>query len=149
MCVCTPETRMSRILLIPMTSARKVWVCMETVIFSLWKMYFSPILWLLCFLLHKATICNAECQRKHNTLGVNGYMHSLLWVAVRAQLQHAACLLVMQLFFILAGPRLGNSPVPSIVQCLARKDGTDDFYQLKVSLVGLYVCFFFLTSAIS
>lgn len=31
------------------------------------------------------------------------------------------------------GPRLGNSPVPSIVQCLARKDGTDDFYQLKVS----------------
>lgn len=33
----------------------------------------------------------------------------------------------------LAGPRLGNSPVPSIVQCLARKDGTDDFYQLKVS----------------
>uniref|UniRef100_H3B8G9 Serine/threonine-protein kinase 40 n=1 Tax=Latimeria chalumnae TaxID=7897 RepID=H3B8G9_LATCH len=29
------------------------------------------------------------------------------------------------------GPRLGNSPVPSIVQCLARKDGTDDFYQLK------------------
>ncbi|XP_037005211.1 serine/threonine-protein kinase 40 isoform X5 [Artibeus jamaicensis] len=32
--------------------------------------------------------------------------------------------------FIL-GPRLGNSPVPSIVQCLARKDGTDDFYQLK------------------
>ena len=31
-----------------------------------------------------------------------------------------------------SGPRLGNSPVPSIVQCLARKDGTDDFYQLKV-----------------
>lgn len=23
--------------------------------------------------------------------------------------------------------------MPSIVQCLARKDGTDDFYQLKVS----------------
>lgn len=36
-------------------------------------------------------------------------------------------------FLNLAGPRLGNSPVPSIVQCLARKDGTDDFYQLKVS----------------
>ncbi|XP_033879923.1 serine/threonine-protein kinase 40-like [Acipenser ruthenus] len=33
--------------------------------------------------------------------------------------------------FIL-GHRLGNSPVPSIVQCLARKDGTDDFYQLKI-----------------
>ncbi|XP_007904956.1 serine/threonine-protein kinase 40 isoform X2 [Callorhinchus milii] len=33
--------------------------------------------------------------------------------------------------FIL-GPRLGNSPVQSIVQCLARKDGTDDFYQLKI-----------------
>ncbi|XP_056126807.1 serine/threonine-protein kinase 40 isoform X1 [Rhinichthys klamathensis goyatoka] len=30
------------------------------------------------------------------------------------------------------GPRLGNSPVQSIVQCLARKDGTDDFYQLKI-----------------
>lgn len=25
--------------------------------------------------------------------------------------------------------------MPSIVQCLARKDGTDDFYQLKVSKV--------------
>ncbi|XP_037005210.1 serine/threonine-protein kinase 40 isoform X3 [Artibeus jamaicensis] len=36
--------------------------------------------------------------------------------------------------FIL-GPRLGNSPVPSIVQCLARKDGTDDFYQLKDGVV--------------
>ncbi len=34
---------------------------------------------------------------------------------------------------ISTGPRLGNSPVQSIVQCLARKDGTDDFYQLKVS----------------
>ncbi|XP_067862528.1 serine/threonine-protein kinase 40 isoform X2 [Heptranchias perlo] len=33
--------------------------------------------------------------------------------------------------FIL-GPRLGNLPVQSIVQCLARKDGTDDFYQLKI-----------------
>lgn len=36
------------------------------------------------------------------------------------------------------GPRLGNSPVPSIVQCLARKDGTDDFYQLKVN--GIWNC---------
>ncbi|XP_043945631.1 serine/threonine-protein kinase 40 [Protopterus annectens] len=36
--------------------------------------------------------------------------------------------------FIL-GPRLGNSPVQSIVQCLARKDGTDDFYQLKKNIV--------------
>lgn len=51
-------------------------------------------------------------------------------------LWHVACLLVMQLFFFL-GPRLGNSPVPSIVQCLARKDGTDDFYQLKVSLLWI------------
>lgn len=48
-------------------------------------------------------------------------------------------------FLILAGPRLGNSPVPSIVQCLARKDGTDDFYQLKVSLSWLarFLCFSF------
>lgn len=37
--------------------------------------------------------------------------------------------------FVLTGPRLGNSPVQSIVQCLARRDGTDDFYQLKVSLL--------------
>lgn len=36
---------------------------------------------------------------------------------------------------LLTGPRLGNSPVQSIVQCLARRDGTDDFYQLKVSLL--------------
>lgn len=35
------------------------------------------------------------------------------------------------------GPRLGNSPVQSIVQCLARKDGTDDFYQLKVSTLDM------------
>ncbi len=32
----------------------------------------------------------------------------------------------------LLGPTLGTSPVRSIVQCLARKDGTDDFYCLKV-----------------
>ncbi|KAG1701181.1 Serine/threonine-protein kinase 40 [Nymphon striatum] len=30
------------------------------------------------------------------------------------------------------GARLGNSPVKSIVQCLARKDGTDDFYSIKI-----------------
>lgn len=33
----------------------------------------------------------------------------------------------------LLGPTLGNSPVDSIVQCLARKEGTDNFYTLKVS----------------
>ncbi|WAR07292.1 STK40-like protein [Mya arenaria] len=32
----------------------------------------------------------------------------------------------------LLGPRLGSSPVKSIVQCLARKDGTDKFYTLKI-----------------
>ena len=32
----------------------------------------------------------------------------------------------------LLGPRLGNSPVTSIVQCLARKDGTDEFYSVKL-----------------
>ncbi|KAJ8314742.1 hypothetical protein KUTeg_006892 [Tegillarca granosa] len=32
----------------------------------------------------------------------------------------------------LLGPRLGSSPVRSIVQCLARKEGTDDFYTLKI-----------------
>ncbi|KAJ9595121.1 hypothetical protein L9F63_013596, partial [Diploptera punctata] len=32
----------------------------------------------------------------------------------------------------LLGPTLGSSPVKSIVQCLARKDGTDDFYTLKI-----------------
>lgn len=32
----------------------------------------------------------------------------------------------------LLGPRLGNSPVRSIVQCLARKSGTDDYYSLKI-----------------
>ena len=31
------------------------------------------------------------------------------------------------------GPRLGSSPVKSIVQCLARKEGTDNFYTLKVN----------------
>lgn len=32
----------------------------------------------------------------------------------------------------LLGPTLGSSPVKSIVQCLARKEGTDDFYTLKI-----------------
>lgn len=32
----------------------------------------------------------------------------------------------------LIGPLLGSSPVKSIVQCLARKQGTDDFYTLKI-----------------
>ena len=37
----------------------------------------------------------------------------------------------------LLGPRLGTSPVRSIVQCLARKEGTDDFFCLKVSMNNL------------
>ncbi|XP_060805885.1 serine/threonine-protein kinase 40 [Amyelois transitella] len=32
----------------------------------------------------------------------------------------------------LLGPKLGPSPVKSIVQCLARKEKTDDFYQVKI-----------------
>lgn len=32
----------------------------------------------------------------------------------------------------LLGPRIGSSPVRSIVQCLARKEGTDNFYTLKI-----------------
>lgn len=30
------------------------------------------------------------------------------------------------------GPKIGHSPVESIVQYLAKKDGTDEFVQLKV-----------------
>lgn len=37
----------------------------------------------------------------------------------------------------LLGPRLGASPVRSISQCLARKVGTDQYYQIKMlTLVG-------------
>ncbi|XP_026497364.1 serine/threonine-protein kinase 40-like [Vanessa tameamea] len=32
----------------------------------------------------------------------------------------------------LLGPKLGPSPVKSIVQCLARKEKTDDYYQIKI-----------------
>lgn len=32
----------------------------------------------------------------------------------------------------LLGPKLGPSPVKSIVQCLARKEKTEDFYQIKI-----------------
>ena len=32
----------------------------------------------------------------------------------------------------LLGPRLGLSPVKSITHCLGRRDGTDNYYQLKV-----------------
>lgn len=35
----------------------------------------------------------------------------------------------------LLGPKLGSSPVKSIVQCLARKDNTDKFYLIKVLLI--------------
>ncbi|XP_071800849.1 serine/threonine-protein kinase 40-like [Asterias amurensis] len=32
----------------------------------------------------------------------------------------------------LLGPRLGTSPVRSIVQCLARREGSDNFYSMKI-----------------
>ncbi|KAK3603549.1 hypothetical protein CHS0354_027973 [Potamilus streckersoni] len=32
----------------------------------------------------------------------------------------------------LLGPRIGSSPVRSIVPCLARKEGTDDFFTIKI-----------------
>lgn len=35
----------------------------------------------------------------------------------------------------LLGPKLGSSPVKSIVQCLARKDNTDKFYLIKVNSI--------------
>ncbi|XP_068237900.1 uncharacterized protein [Palaemon carinicauda] len=35
----------------------------------------------------------------------------------------------------LLGPRLGSSPVRSIVQCLARRENTDEFYTLKILTV--------------
>lgn len=83
------------------------------------------------------TTPTAKCQTKHYTWGVNALVHMQALMSCptsthtpvrRLPFGHAAVL-----FLILAGPRLGNSPVPSIVQCLARKDGSDDFYQLKVS----------------
>lgn len=39
----------------------------------------------------------------------------------------------------LLGPKLGPSPVKSIVQCLARKERTDEFYQVKL-YNNLYIC---------
>lgn len=40
----------------------------------------------------------------------------------------------------LLGPTLGSSPVKSIVQCLARLEGSDEFYTLKViATITLYV----------
>lgn len=35
----------------------------------------------------------------------------------------------------LLGPKLGTSPVCSITQCLAKKEGTDDFYTIKVLII--------------
>jgi serine/threonine-protein kinase 40 len=32
----------------------------------------------------------------------------------------------------LLGPKLGNSPVKSMIHCLARKEGTNDYYTVKV-----------------
>ncbi|GIY61839.1 hypothetical protein CEXT_400971 [Caerostris extrusa] len=42
------------------------------------------------------------------------------------------CRLMRQAGDYLLGPRLGNSPVKSVVVCLAKKIGTDDFYSLKM-----------------
>lgn len=39
----------------------------------------------------------------------------------------------------LLGPTLGSSPVKSIVQCLARLEGSDEFYTLKVIATANYV----------
>jgi len=36
---------------------------------------------------------------------------------------------------VYVGNVLGPSPVPTIVHCLARRDGTDQFYNLKVCLL--------------
>jgi len=36
---------------------------------------------------------------------------------------------------------LGPSPVPTIVHCLARRDGTDEFYNLKVPVCLLTAVF--------
>ena len=41
-------------------------------------------------------------------------------------------LIIYSIFINIVGPRIGTPPVKSIVQCLARKKGTDDFYILKV-----------------
>lgn len=35
----------------------------------------------------------------------------------------------------LLGPKLGTSPVCSITQCLAKKEGTDEFYTIKVLII--------------
>lgn len=54
----------------------------------------------------------------------------------RAKLPRRDCVLkkcsLKRAGYFLLGPRLGNSPVRSIVQCLAKRDGTDDFYCLKM-----------------
>lgn len=39
----------------------------------------------------------------------------------------------------LLGPTLGSSPVKSIVQCLARLEGSDEFYTLKVIATANYI----------
>lgn len=38
----------------------------------------------------------------------------------------------------LLGPKLGPSPVKSIVQCLARKEKTNDFYQVRYCMLYLF-----------
>lgn len=48
---------------------------------------------------------------------------------------HVYVLIFSSLIWYFAGPRLGSSPVRSIVQCLARKEKTDDFYTLKVRVL--------------
>lgn len=40
----------------------------------------------------------------------------------------------------LLGPKLGPSPVKSIVQCLARKERTDEFYQVIILMITCYLC---------
>lgn len=58
-------------------------LCWNKVITSLWKMYFSTLVPCMFFFFssffflfqNSSTVCNAECQRKSYTGGVNGYVH--------------------------------------------------------------------------
>lgn len=68
----------------------------------------------------------------------NLYILKCLQILLQTSLK---CWIILRMLYVhhcgyylfLLGPRLGSSPVRSIVQCLARKEGTNEFYTLKVS----------------
>ena len=81
---------------------------------------------------------NPPCKRSHSTLvpvpkDTSTHLPELVGMPVSPHVRRAG--------HYLLGPRLGSSPVKSIVQCLARKEGTEEYYMMKILTLSGKLCF--------